>query len=213
MRVFNDMDTIYARGITEQAGVYTCTVCQKEYKTYAGITRHFGEQNCHSYRNIFEGTATEELLYDIFKELMAIEGKHVVSVKKFRHTRSYTIIAKFFIFCYQNGVRDHFDYLEYVLGNTKWKVVMQGVSKGCLESVLKDYRKYRRQTPDRSRDTRFYNEHEAELREDPTFALRALERGEITVGFLFGQMDLDEFLDKCTDAEEYRFEKFLEMVS
>lgn len=213
MKRFNDLDEIYAGGLVPNGELTACSVCGKTFKRAKAAKTHFDKMACHTYQDVFLGTVTEEFLYDIYKELMNVYNMPIYGIGQFRRSRHYKPIAKFYLFCYHHGIREPFDYLEFAFLASKWNSIAQALAYATKESTLREYRKHRRLKPNMELSEKFFHQNRGEIESDPSFALRALERGDLALNYFIGVVDYDAFLDRCTDAELYRLERFLESVT
>jgi len=209
IRLFNDIDDIYSNGIQKLGGEYNCSVCGKSYKRRENAERHILQQNCHTYKNLFKGLPVEEYLYDIYRILSSIEEKKGYNKAKFIKSQYYTHIAKFYVFCFNSNIRDITGYLEYVLGNTQWSNVYIGLNNGRRKSVLQKYIKDKPKNINRDDSEKFYQQYEIPLRSNTTFALRSLEKGDISLDCLFSHIEKDNFISELNEVEIHRFTSFL----
>lgn len=210
--VFNEIGHLYELGIQENNGLYVCPVCSKRYKRLSMANKHLEKMNCHSYEQLFKNTSSEEKMYDIYINIQAIENNPVVGVRKFRKNRYYATIGRLVSFLYFNKIEYHYDYIQWVLENKPWKHIMGALSICCEESVLREYRKHKQKNITREESERFYGRYSSMLVDEPSFALRALERGEIGYNHLFEWIDADTFIKALTGAEKKRLEIFLKGV-
>lgn len=146
IKQFNEIDEIYSNGIIKEGNEFVCSVCKKKYKREQNALRHFERKDCHQLKDIFSGTDTEDILYEIYRQLMAVESKPVFGKRRFYGTRYYNSIARFYLHCYHHRVFDLYDYLEYVLLNTKWTNIFQPLTIALKETTLQDYRIVRRKS-------------------------------------------------------------------
>lgn len=209
---YNSFEKIYSKGIIYNDDNIECSVCGKTYKTEANAKKHFEQMNCHTYKNIFDGTEAENMMYEIFVSLLAIENKRCISRAKFPKSKLYTPIAKFMLFCNKHKIQDHGDYLSYVLGNTYWKHLNVGLHNAVKDSVLKDYRKYKIKNFNKNSE-KFFNTNKEQIEQDTSFVLRSLERGDISYEYLFSVIDFDEFVNMLSGIEIERLERFLVNVN
>lgn len=205
---FNSIEQIYSKGIIENDDTFECSVCGKTYKRESSAIKHFEAMNCHSYRNIFDGTEAENNMYNLFVSLLAIEGKRCISRAKFQKSKLYTPIAKFMLFCHKHKIQDQGDYLTYVLENTYWKTVGMGLSNAIKDSSLKEYRKHKVKFFNQHSE-KFFNMNKERILTDTSFVLRSLERGDISHEYLFKQIDFDEFINMLSGVEIERLERYL----
>lgn len=216
MRLFNDVEQIYQKGIVSPAysssGKYQCSVCEKFFSTETGAARHFAKQACYTIRNVFEGTITENQLYEIYKNLAKVAGDYCLSRVRFRSSRFYSITGKFFLYCYNNKVGDIGGYLEYLIMKEGGDNYFHILSLGQRDSVLRRYRLRRVKNPDLEAVQAFLRENEERVYSDPSFTLRSLERGDLTLSELEGRIDWDEFMNSLSDAETTRLELFLNTI-
>lgn len=210
--VFNDIEYLYEQSTQDNNGLFICPVCSKRYKRKVMAEKHLAKRDCHDYVLLFKNTSTEEKMYEIYKNLMAVENKPVFGIKKFRKNRYYPSIARFAAFLYQNKIEYHFDYLQWVMENKPWNHIMGALKICCDERSLREYRKHKQKNISEQESKRFFNRYHSMFDIDPGFALRALERGEIGYGHLFSWIDVDSFINMLTDAEKKRLELFLEGV-
>lgn len=205
---YNSLEKIYENGLIYNKDNIECSVCGKKYKRESTALKHFEKANCHTLQNVFKDTEAENVMYDIFISLLAIEGKRCVSRVKFSKSRLYNPIAKFMLFCNTNKVMNHGDYLSYVLENTYWNHVSTGIGNALKDSVLKEYREHKKRNLNVDNE-KFYNSNKIRLVTDTTFVLRSLERGDISHDYLFDKIGFDTFVNKLNSIEIERLEKFL----
>lgn len=217
MKHFNDMDDIYKDDLIFHEKIIQCSVCEKEYKRKNDrlAKEHIAKRECHSYYQVFKGTNTEEVLYDIYLRLAAALYQQqqikvrIISHKKFTNSIKYNQAGKFYMFCYNNKIQDIMGYLDYVIDNTYWKFENQIVTNAIKESVLVDHRKDRMKKSNEELDEKFYNQHEDRLSSDIDFLLRSFERADINPEYYFNQVSFDDTMVKMSDIEKSRLEKFL----
>lgn len=218
-KLFNDSDEIYSKPIIEQGTGYVCPVCHKKYKTKKGIEEHYSNRSCYTYRQIFENTEGENSIYSIYSSTHAIFNlangtiSQHMSLKQFRVSSLYPAIAKFWFFCYNNKITDKMEYVEYIILKYKpiymWKIFHTGIRQTVLEKFMRHRRK-----EGNPNEERFCDENSHHIGYDPDFTIRALERGDVTLDYLFGTLlDFNKFLDSLNRIERNRFIKLLEVMA
>jgi len=217
MKLLNDLDEIYGDGVViEGDGPYHCPVCGKKYVRDSSLTNHYNSRICHSYRDVFKNTITEDALLNIYMNIVAIynitSGGHGgrVSMNSFRKSRYYNMVAKFYMFCYINNIRDQIDYLQFLFEKIKFNNTFQVLNVGIRESTLINYMTTRRL--DRTDDAcdAFYYANRELLGDNTSFTIRSLERGDIRYDYLFRKIDADKFFGKLTKTEANNLGAFLE---
>ena len=204
----NKLDDIYANGIIERDGLYVCSVCNKEYKRPSSAKRHFEARTCFSYANLFRGTMIEMNFFQLHKKVSALDGRRGLSMNRFRGSTHYNSIVKLYVFCKNNNV-DFNDYFDYLIHEFQYDMLPIALSKGRKESQLRLFRKEAQQYTSDEKDERFFNGNEDWLGEDTPRTIRALERGDISIEFLFSKIDFDEFVDKISRPELERLTQLL----
>ena len=58
---FRTEEEIYSAGIITEGDDHFCSVCKKHYHNIGSAIKHFNKKSCHSAKNIFEGTITEDI--------------------------------------------------------------------------------------------------------------------------------------------------------
>ncbi len=229
MKLFKNLGEIYKFGLnkTHLPGYpFECSVCRKKYKREGAAQKHVDKQDCFKYQDMFQGTLVEPILFDLFQQSMVTDshGKFIATLTKFRKSSSYTIYAKFWLFCFRNNMStiqiNHFfcylideSFRKYNSYEGKKLFSSAIISKGTNETSLVEYRKAcinGNCTHDISNE--FYEKYEETLGKDVTFTIRSLERGDITYKVLFDNIDFDEFVEKLSMAEQKTLESFLETV-
>jgi hypothetical protein len=203
------LDEIYSGDLVEKDGIYICPVCKKEYKRECAAIKHFESRVCFQYKDIYSGTIMEQEFYKMHKKFSAIEGHRGLSIQRFRNSRYYTSIAKLYVFCSNNNI-NFADYFDYLIHEFRFDPLNSLVAKGCKESQLRLFREEAQEYTNEHKDERFYNANVEWLGEDSTRTLRALERGDISINYLFNKVDYDEFLDKLSRIQFTRLEKIIE---
>lgn len=231
MKMFNDLDEIYKDGLKPSSlvdGAFECSVCGKIYKRKNAGERHVHEKSCFKYTDMFQKTLVEPLLYKMFELATYHDSNNrtrAPTLTRFRKSSLYTIISKFWLFCFRNNMSNatmlhYFNYLieESMRRYNSYEIKRQYssaiISQGTCESSLKDYRTECAKglcSIVMSQD--FYEKNSKELGQDIAFTLRALERGDITCDVLFNKIDFDEFSDRLSFAEEKQLKIFLTKIA
>lgn len=208
----NTLDDIYSGEIVEKDGMFVCPVCEKEYKRKSAATKHFEERSCFKYQNLFKGTLVENKLYNLHKKFSAINGNRGWTIRKFRNSGQYTSIAKFYVYCANNNVNLE-DYFDYAIHEFRFDSLATALKKAAMETQLRIFRdEAAHEYTNDDKDERFYNANEEWLgtRANTGKTIRALERGDISVDYLFNRIDFDQFLNNLTQHEMDRVAKVLE---
>lgn len=206
----NDLDEIYSGEIIEKDGLYVCPVCQKEYKRKCSATRHFEARTCFKYQDLFRGKMVEMLFYQLHQKVCALDGNKGLSMGKFRKSRQYTSIAKFYVFCHSNNVNVD-DYFDYAIHEFRYDTLASALVKAAKETELRRFRaETAHEYTSEDKDERYFNANEDWLGKDTGKTIRALERGDISIDYLFNQIDFDKFLDTLSKPEFVRIEQVLE---
>lgn len=209
MNLFKEIEQIYKDGIQYIDGKYVCPVCKKEYVRETSAQKHYDKQTCFSYRNLFEGSIVETKFFSIYKFITGLENKRGYGFRKFKQSRYYTDIAKFYIFCLNNNIDNHDQYLEYVMLNSYCKTPLKCLYAAQRESTKQQYIEWCRLLNEENRNESFFESYKKYLGEDTEFTLRSLERGDIHCEYLFDRIDFDVFVSKLTKPETIRLEHFL----
>lgn len=214
MKLFNGIDEIYQQElITLPDGRFECPVCGRTYKRQGAAQDHLLKQDCHSYRNIFYDTNAEPVLLNIYTHLLSINrGSRKPTMRQLRACKQYNQIARFYLFCYQHQLPRPLDYLMYVLENTRWKTPYVGLSYAIKESMLTGFQEAKKEYCDDAANEDFWTRHEDQIQNDNNFVLRALEKGEIHISYLFSKLDVDAFFDRLSIFEQERLDRFLSTV-
>ena len=212
MKLYNDIDEIYKNGFIERDDLFICSVCKREYKRRSSVVKHMSHTKCHSYRQIFEGSPVEQKLFSLYKTTCAIENKQGYTFRKFKKSSFYTKFAKWYMFCLNNNIKNINNFYEYALSKIKTDMVMKALEFSMKESFLKEYLYTCRRGTDIIRSERFFNMFEGYIKENTSFVLRSLEKGDIDVVTLFEKIDPDIFINNLSDQERSRFESFLKSI-
>lgn len=211
MKHFNSVDALYDDGVVVYNGKYVCSCCNKEYKTPKGANNHFAKRNCHSYQQVFNGTDTEEMFYDIYVMLTAMTNYHTISKYQFTKNKLYyNKIAKFYMYCLEQNIINFTQYLEFTLHFSY--VAGSPFDALHLAKYPENYEMYlkRRKYFVTEKDSElFFNTHRTRIDGDGIYTIRALERGEIKYGYLFDHIDYDSFINSLSDVGKTRLENFL----
>jgi ribosomal protein L37AE/L43A len=208
MKVYNEIEKIYeGKEVIEKDGRFHCPVCKKSYAKRERTQKHLNEWSCHSYKQVFEGTQSEELFYELYKaaktsnRIMRKLQDVPVSPKEFKkHTKSYNLIAKFYTFCLGNNIKDPIDYFTYVVVDGHWKDAFVVFHIAQVQFWLNSYFKHRRENVNEKTSELFWNQYQDELKTNTQFLIRALERGEIRWDYLFERIKIQDLF--LTDAEK-----------
>lgn len=203
MKKFNTLDEVYKNGYRTNAktGAHTCTVCGKTLKTESKMESHVNTRLCHDYKDIFMGTVTEA---DMFKIFQCVSQAPQHSKAGFRKNRWYNIIARFWLFCYNNRIQDKYDYMMFVLKQVKYKHLTQGVQLACKQEYVSKWFKHRMINLSEDESETFWDHNKTILCDDIDYCLRSLERGDITIEVLFSHLDTDDFIDRLTPPQYHR---------
>lgn len=214
IRLFNDIDQIYQSGIiypdSSQNGKHQCSVCGKDFTTEKRALTHYNKRSCFKVQDIFKGTVSEDCLYEIYDELTVVTGGYRLSKARFGTSRYYPTTGKFYLYCYNNSIVDIFDYLNYIINREGSTTYFQILSLGQKDSVLKRYRKKLARSPNKESVEAFLRANEERVYSDPSFTIRSLERGDLSVSILEEKIDIDRFIDSLTDMEAERLSLFLD---
>ncbi|MBT8449362.1 MAG: hypothetical protein KJO69_06710 [Gammaproteobacteria bacterium] len=211
MQLFNDLDDLYKGGLLHIEDKIICSVCGKEYTQEHYAIKHIENQSCHTMKQIFGNKAPEKLFYKLYKKFSSLENvRHVFTFVKFRRTSMYDMIAKFYVFCLQNNVQNIEDYFDYLIHEYRYKTLATCMVIGKKESTLREFRETSHQYLDDDDNEKFFEANEKRLRHDESFAIRSMERGDITYTYLFTKMDGDEFIEQLPPPLVSRLIKCIE---
>ena len=209
-QLFNDLDDIYNTEPTYHNGHFVCPVCDKKYKKQKTSITHYGRRDCHKLRHVFAGTPVDDLIFKLYQKYNALSGNIGYSKIKFRKSQFYTPIAKTYMFCYENNVNME-DYFDYTIHEHRYESLAVALSYTRTESSLRKFRKeVAHEYTNTDKDEKFYNENRQTIVNNTSFTLRAIERGDISVNFLFKNLDFDEFVDSLATPQYTRFKAVLE---
>lgn len=209
---FNSLEEIYKNGILRDGEYYVCSVCNKKYKKKSNIDEHFDAQDCFKYYHVFKNTPTEERFYRWYLLSAALAGTRGYTLPKFRTTPQYTGIVNFYNFCIAQRICDMTDYFKFIIHEFKYEPLNSALIHGTTDLMFKRYRRNIGKYVDDDRSQKFMEQNKKQLKKDTTFALRSLEKGEVSYLTLFEELDFDVFVSQLSEIEHERFEKFLESV-
>ena len=209
---YNSLEEIYSKGILRDGEYYVCSVCDKKYKKESNIIAHFDAQDCFKYYHVFKGTPTEERFYKWYMLSAALAGTRGYTLPKFRTSSQYTGIVNFYNFCVDNRICDMTDYFKFVINEFKYEPLNAALLHGTTDMMFKRYRRNVGKYIDDGRSKKFMEQNKKQLSKDTLFALRSLEKGELSYITLFEEIDFDVFVEKLSPIEYERFEQFLESV-
>lgn len=212
LKRFNTLEDIYAKGILRDGDYHVCSVCGKKYKKEDNIKEHMDAQDCFKYYHVFQHTPTEELFYKWYTLSAGLSGTRGYSLPKFRTSSQYSGIVSFYNFCMDHKISDMTDYFKFVINEFKYEPLNSALVHGRTEEMFKRYRRNIGKYVDNERSLKFLERNKKELKKDTVFALRSLEKGDISYITLFEEIDFDDFVDKLSPLEHDRFERFLESV-
>jgi len=213
---FNSLEDIYSGGIIRwyseeaQRELHTCSVCNKEYKTSTAALKHIEKQDCHTYKEIFKDTPTENVIREIANVLMTITGSRFYSSnKKVRQSRIYNQIAKFVIYCNTSSINDYKRYLKYCVEELRYKNLNGLMAEAVKEITTKEYYEWRRSHPDYEAMDKFFDMHRIDICLNANFTIRNIEKGNLNATFLVKKIDLPNFVDNLNDVQVERLRRLL----
>jgi len=209
---FNTLEEIYSKGILREGEYHVCSVCNKKYKKEENINKHIGKQDCFKFIHVFKGTPTENQFYKWYLLYAALSSSTGYSIIKFRNTPQYTGIVNFYNFCMEHKISDMTDYFKFIINEFKYEPLNSALLHGTTEIMFRRYRRNIGKYVDSNRSMKFLEQNRKQLGKDTVFALRSLEKGDISYITLFDEFDFDTFVNKLSTLERTRFETFLESV-
>jgi len=212
LKRFNTLEEIYSGGILRDGDYHVCSVCGKKYKKENNIKVHFDAQDCFKYYHVFRNTPTEELFYKWYTMSAALSGTVGYTMKKFRTTPQYSGIVTFYNFCMDHKISDMTDYFKFIIHEFRYEPLNSALVHGKTEKMFERYRRNIGKYIDEGKSNKFLEQNKKELKKDTVFALRSLEKGDISYVTLFDEINFNEFVDKLSSLEYERLERFLESV-
>jgi len=212
LKRFNTIEEIYSKGILRDGEYYVCSVCAKKYKKEKNINEHFDKQDCFKYYHVFGNTPTEELFYKWYMLSAALSGSRGYTMKKFRTSSQYSGIVTFYNFCTDHNISDMTDYFKFIIHEFRFEPLNSALNHGKTELMFARYRRNVGKYVDEHRSSVFLDKNRKQIHRDTVFALRSLEKGDISYTSLFEEISFDEFVEKLSPIEYDRFERFLESV-
>ena len=207
---FNNFDSIYGGGIDNHNDVFVCTVCGKEYKREKAATTHIEKQNCHTYKNIFKDTPTEDIIREITNVLMTITGSRFYSSnKKVRNSKIYNQIAKFLIYCNTSSISDYKRYFKYCVEELHYTNLNMLMAESIKEITTKVYYEWRRANPDIEAMEKFFDMNMVDIESNSNFTIRNIEKGNLSGEFLAKKIDLNKFVNSLSDVQVERLKRVL----
>lgn len=206
------MTEIYAGGILRDGEYYVCSVCSRKYKKEKNIYDHFDKKDCFKFYHVFQNTPTEELFYKWYMLSVALSGTRGFSMKKFRTSSQYSGIVEFYNFCMDHKISDMTDYFKFIIHEFRYEQLNAALVHGRTEMMFERYRRNIGKYVDAHKSSVFLSKHKKQLTNDTVFALRSLEKGDISYISLFDEINFEEFVSKLTPIEHERLELFLENV-
>ena len=213
IKLFNDIDDIYInKDVIEKDGVYICPICNHKAKRETTIQKHFVKKDCHTYKDIFKNTQTEKDLFNLYRTLLTLVDNNVrgFGIEQFRKQSSYTILAKFFLFCFTNKISMD-SYTNFCLDKFFNSVANPfiAISCGIKETVLQDFMLWRRMNGKKIDSIKFFEKNRSIITTDTSFALRILERGDVDIETFFQNLDFDSFITKLNNVQKTYLEIIL----
>lgn len=211
MILFNDLDQIYSLPPHASAGGYQCPVCQKDFTTPVGAERHHAKRKCHRLCHIFEGTVTETAIYDLYRAICRADGRRPLKMENFRPSRFYTLIGKFFLYCINNGVTNPPEYFWFSKDLTNPEELVRGTALALNDRVLGQYRAWKINNVTDEQSRNFYELNSNALLTNITYAIRCMEKGEISPRYYFSRVDRDEFVKASTAIQAAQLSQVMAM--
>lgn len=218
MKFFNTIDDIYGSNSVvydTDDEVFRCTVCSATFEDKEKADAHYDERKCHTAQNVFKNTELEHRIYKLYLNICAEQHiGHTSTLLRFRTKPQYKRLAKFFLFCLDNGIRNITQYAEYaiVTEQKKSKNPYHALSYFCDVRRLNQYRVFLYQNPSLIDSEVFFNSNWDKLNTDLTFVCRALERADIAYSYLASKLNLDALYQGATQIEKLRFDSFRNVV-
>ena len=172
---------------------YGCPVCGKSWKKLQTLEKHLEKQNCHSLRDIYDGTVYEQTAYNIYSSVLEFfNPKARTSFNKFKESKSYNSFIRLSSFCTINEIKEIGHYLGWLINTKKVKKIHILISEGLKESNVREFRLFL-QKRDLINSSAFFEKYEDDLRDknDPMFFVRSIEKGHISVKFLMNHAEFD----------------------
>ena len=209
---YNNLDEIYVDDIQHDTNGFTCPVCNKTYKREKTAVGHYAKKQCHSMVDMFQGTDTEMKIRSIATVLLSYvrETTSYSSMKRFRKSRIYSLVARLFVYNTTHGLHDIENYLLWGVHETKSRtphVILAFLLRERLD--FKEFFKFRRDTLTEEEQERFYLVNETQIHSDINWLLRQAEKGIITFDFLSARLDLRVFVDSLNDIQKERLTQLI----
>ena len=170
---------------------FTCPVCNKKYRTRAGLEKHMKQQDCAPATKIFADTLTEDLSLAFFKETVGeYNPKQRTSLKALRASKSYKPLMRYILHCMANK-QDPYMFFYWITKQKKPKYYNQALSMGLKDSTLIEYRNFLIYNQHLIESEDFFEHNEQEVLNDDWFLVRSLERGDVGLDYCINSENID----------------------
>lgn len=190
VRSINDVSVLYEGGVVEENGVYSCPVCNKEFKSLGWAQKHVDKQDCYDMRSLFSGTEHELKGYELFKSIVSESNQKArVNLSIFKKSKSYSPILRFILFCTVHEIKDiglYYSWISYSTNNDMMNFVL---SHGIKEQTLRDHRIFLLKNEEYVNSESFYMKYRDDLLNDGLFFIRSIEKAHIGIKYLSTRED------------------------
>ena len=142
MKNVNDVEELYDSGYVGWNDWFICPVCDKKYKTKSGVDKHMEKRDCFDVVSLFKGTRAEFLAYGLYKELCSIFNKKA-TFNSFKKSSSHKRMLRYMALLEIEKLTTHREsYMAFVVSKYRAKTIAQTISRACLQSYMKEYKKH-----------------------------------------------------------------------
>lgn len=210
----NDLTELYAKPVIgNKDGSFKCPVCLKDYQTRVGIMKHMEAKECASAVSLFTGTITEEIGYKFYSEVCHhYANRAPMKTSTFRKNKAYKPVLRFILHCMTNKTDPYlyFFFLQSMCG--KHRFITIPLSAGLKDTSLKAFRVHLMRNEELIESEKFFNSNEANFNADPSFVVRAVQRGDIGMMWLINNFNLVEKASNYPEAIRIALIKVLDLI-
>ena len=222
MKTINDIDSIYEKlegtPILKQerhiggAKTYNCPVCDAPYKTEKGAKSHMEKASCVDMKSIYTGTSIEYHGFGLYKTVTAHFTPNArVSFPSFSKGKMYTPIMKLMTIIRYYGLYQHLnDYIGFITSKYKPKYASQVLSYAIKPANIDEF-KVVMHGLDLINGSIFIEREYDNMKKDPKYFLRSLERCKFGVMDIARSNELSSLVDSLAEFPEYQ-ERFYELI-